>query len=123
MNVVNLMGRLVRDPEVRTAQSGTKVANYTLAVDRYKGDADFIRCVVFGKGAEFAEKFLAKGKKIAVTGSIHTDTYTTKECEKRSTFEVIANSQEFAESKKAETPEDYPDDFVNAEIPEDVPFV
>lgn len=123
MNVVNLIGRLVRDPEVRTAQSGTKVANYTLAVDRYKGDADFIRCVVFGKGAEFAEKFLAKGKKIAVTGSIHTDTYTTKEGEKRSTFEVYVNSQEFAESKKAEAPEDYPDDFVNAEIPEDVPFV
>lgn len=66
MNKVILMGRLTRDPEVRYAQgNGTAVARYTLAVDRrFKRDgeasADFIGCVVFGKAAEFAEKYLSK---------------------------------------------------------------
>ena len=79
MNKVILMGRLTRDPEMRYAQNenGTAVARYTLAVDRRSKkdgnqDADFIGCVVFGKGAEFAEKYLAKGTKIVITGRIQT---------------------------------------------------
>lgn len=75
MNKVILIGRLTRDPDVRyTGEANDKaVARYILAVDRrYKKDgeqnADFINCTVFGKGAEFAEKYLVKGTKIAVTG-------------------------------------------------------
>ena len=83
MNKVILMGRLTRDPEVRYSQgdSASAVARYTLAVDRrFKRDgeasADFINCVAFGRAAEFAERYLRQGVKIAVTGRIQTGSYT-----------------------------------------------
>ena len=86
MNKVILMGRLTRDPEVRYSQgeSANAVARYTLAVDRrFKRDgdatADFINCVSFGRAAEFAEKYLRQGVKIAVTGRIQTGSYTNKD--------------------------------------------
>lgn len=108
MNKVILIGRLTRDPEIRYAQNenGTAVARYTLAVDRRfkrdgEQDADFIGCVVFGKGAEFAEKYLAKGTKIAVTGRIQTGSYTNKDGQKVYTTDVVVEEQEFAESKAA----------------------
>ncbi len=108
MNKVILMGRLTRDPEIRYAQNenGTAVARYSLAVDRrFKRDgdqdADFIGCVVFGKGAEFAEKYLTKGMKIVVTGRIQTGSYTNKEGQKVYTTDVVVEEQEFAESKAA----------------------
>ena len=102
------MGRLTRDPEIRhtEGESGTTIARYTLAVDRrYKreGDqtADFPQCVVFGKGAEFAEKYLHKATKICVTGRIQTGSYTNREGQKVYTTDVIVEEQEFAESKAA----------------------
>ena len=108
MNKVILMGRLTRDPEIRYAQNenGTAVARYSLAVvRRFKRDgdqdADFIGCVVFGKGAEFAEKYLAKGTKIVITGRIQTGSYTNKEGQKVYTTDVVVEEQEFAESKAA----------------------
>lgn len=108
MNKVILMGRLTRDPEIRYAQNenGTAVARYTLAVDRRfkrdgEQDADFIGCVVFGKGAEFAEKYFAKGIKIVVTGRIQTGSYTNKDGQKVYTTDVVVEEQEFAESKAA----------------------
>ena len=83
MNKVILIGRLTREPEVRYSQgeNASAVARYTLAVDRrFKRDgdatADFISCVCFGKLAEFAEKYLHQGVKIAVTGRIQTGSYT-----------------------------------------------
>lgn len=108
MNKVILIGRLTRDPEVRYSQgeSSTAVARYTLAVDRrYKRDgdqtADFINCVAFGKGAEFAERYLYKGTKIAITGRIQTGSYTNKDGQKVYTTDVVVEEQEFAESKAA----------------------
>lgn len=75
MNKVILMGRLTKDPEVKYLQNdnNTAMARYTLAVDRrYRKDGnvetDFISCVTFGKNAEFAEKYLKRGLKIAVSG-------------------------------------------------------
>jgi len=106
MNKVILMGRLTRDPEVRYAQgeSSLAIARYSLAVDRRfkkpgEQDADFITCVCFGKTAEFAEKYLKQGTKIAVTGRIQTGSYTNKEGQKVYTTEVIVEDHEFAESK------------------------
>lgn len=106
MNKVILMGRLTRDPEMRYAQNenNTAVARYTLAVDRRfkrdgEQDADFIGCVVFGKGAEFAEKYLHQGTKIVITGRIQTGSYTNKEGQKVYTTDVMVEDQEFAESK------------------------
>lgn len=106
MNKVNLIGRIVRDPEVRYSQGATSmaVAKYTLAVDRrFKKDgeptADFINCIAFGKLGEFAEKYLKKGVKIAVSGRIQTGSYTNKDGNKVYTTDVIVEEQEFCESK------------------------
>lgn len=109
MNKVILMGRLTRDPEVRYSQgeNATAIARYTLAVDRRfsrnndEQTADFISCVAFGKSGEFAEKYLHKGTKIAVTGRIQTGSYTNKDGVKVYTTDVVVEDQEFAESKNA----------------------
>ena len=109
MNKVILMGRLTRDPEVRYSQgeNATAIARYTLAVDRRFNrnnddqTADFITCVAFGKSGEFAERYLHKGTKIAVTGRIQTGSYTNKDGVKVYTTEVVVEDQEFAESKNA----------------------
>lgn len=108
MNKVILMGRLTRDPEVRYSQGeqAMAVARYTLAVDRrgknQENSADFIQCVAFGKAGEFAERYLHKGTKIVLTGRIQTGSYTNKEGQRVYTTDVIAEDQEFAESKNTE---------------------
>ena len=108
MNKVILMGRLTRDPEVRYSQGENRmaVARYTLAVDRRarrdgEQSADFISCVAFGKAGEWAEKWLRKGIKIAITGRIQTGSYTNREGQKVYTTDVVIEEQEFAESKAA----------------------
>ena len=109
MNKVILMGRLTRDPEVRYSQGeqATAIARYTVAVDRRfrrDGDsqtADFIGCVAFGRQAEFAEKYLRKGTKIALTGRIQTGSYTNRDGQKVYTTDVVAEAVGFAESKTA----------------------
>lgn len=111
MNNVVLMGRLVRDPEVRYSNTSDSnplaIARYTLAVDRgYKNKgsdgqtADFISIVSFGKAGEFAEKYLRKGIKVVVTGRIQTGSYTDREGRKIYTTEVVTSDIEFAESKR-----------------------
>lgn len=106
-NKVFLCGRATRDCEVR--ESGdTKVARYSLAVDRKysKGEdkqTDFINIVCFGKSAEFAENYIKKGTKMIVIGRIQTGSYTNKDGQKVNTFDVVAEDQEFAESKSANT--------------------
>ncbi len=105
MNKVILMGRLTRDPDMRGEGQGL-VARYSLAVDRRfsrneENNTDFINIVVFGKGAEFAQNYLKKGTKVLVTGRIQTGSYTNKEGQKVYTTDVIAEDQEFAESKNA----------------------
>ena len=107
MNRVILMGRIVRDPEVRYsngANGSTAVARYTLAVDRKfkqegQPNADFIGCIAFGKLGEFAEKYLHKGVKIAVTGRIQTGSYKNKDGNTVYTTDVVVEEQEFCESK------------------------
>lgn len=109
MNKVILMGRLTREPEIRysSGENQMAIARYTLAVDRrFKQEgadnqADFIHCVVFGRGAEFAENYLHQGVKIAVSGRIQTGSYTNKAGKKVYTTEVVVEEQEFAESRKA----------------------
>ena len=106
MNKVVLMGRLVRDPEVRYSQgeNALAIARYTLAVDRrFKKDneqtADFIPCIVFGKSAEFVEKYFRQGTKVTVCGRIQTGSYTNKDGVRVYTTDVAVEEQEFAESK------------------------
>lgn len=113
MNKAILIGRLTRDPDVRKSGE-TMVARYTLAVDRFKDGADFISCVAFGKSAEFADKYLKKGTKIAVTGRIQTGSYENREGQKVYTTDVIVETHEFVEPKNKEPQEPMltPDDFV-----------
>lgn len=109
MNRVILMGRLTRDPDVRYSQGDNPmaIARYTLAVDRRTAkssdgqNADFISCVAFGRSAEFAEKYLHQGTKIAITGRIQTGSYTNRDGQKVYTTDVVVEDQEFAESKAA----------------------
>ena len=107
MNKVILMGRIVRDPDVRYSQGAngsTAVARYSLAVDRkFKQEgqptADFINCIAFGKLGEFAEKYLHKGVKIAVVGRIQTGSYKNKDGNTVYTTDVVVEEHEFCESK------------------------
>ena len=139
MNKVILVGRLTRDPEVRYSQGENTmaIARYTIAVNRRfkrEGDpeADFIRCVVFGRAAEFAEKYFRQGLRIAISGRIQTGSYTNKEGVKVYTTEVVVEEQEFADSMAerehtqtpASAPESSGDGFMNIPegIDEELPF-
>lgn len=109
MNRVILMGRLTRDPDVRYSQTqdgnSMAIARYTLAVDRRRSrneneqNADFVSCVVFGKGGEFAEKYFRQGMRVLVSGRLQTGSYTNKDGQKIYTTDVVVEEQEFADSK------------------------
>lgn len=140
MNKVVLMGRLCRDPEVRysntkDSQESLCIARYVLAVDRRgpkkEGEqaADFINVMAFGKAGEFAEKYFKKGTKLIVSGRIQTGSYTNKDGVKVYTTDIVAEEQEFAESKKSESGSAFDhmeeqNDFQNIPegIEDDLPF-
>ena len=132
MNKVVLIGRLTADVEARATTTGTAVSRYRLAVDRrFKRDgeqeADFISVVTFGKAAEFAEKYFKKGMKVAVTGRIQTGSYKDKDGKTIWTTDVIAEDQEFVESKKSteeEKPAEDQDGFMSIPdtLDESLPF-
>lgn len=117
MNCINLIGRLTADPII-VFSGETKIARYTLAVDRSNKDTDFITCVCFKNGADFAERFLHKGVKVGVTGSLQTGSYE-KNGVKHYTSDVIVNTHTFCENKG--TAKDVPadaNDFM--EIPDNI---
>lgn len=106
MNKVVMMGRLTRDPEIRYSQgaNATAVARFTIAVDRRfkkegEPDADFFSCTAFGKTAEFVEKYLKQGTKIALSGRVENDNYTNKDGQKVYGTRILVEECEFAESK------------------------
>lgn len=106
LNHITIMGRLVRDPELRRTGSGKAVTSFTVAVDRDFGGngqdkkADFIDCVAWQQTAEFAAKYFRKGKMIVVSGSLQIRDWTDKEGNKRKSAEVIANNCYFGEPKR-----------------------
>lgn len=134
MNSVQLLGRLVRDPEVRYTQgeNTTSVARFTVACNRkYKKnseqEADFISCVAFGKTAEFIERYFNKGSSIALNGRIQTGSYTNKDGAKVYTTDVVVESLEFVGKKSDDNSADTSkqnDDFMNIpdDIDENLPF-
>lgn len=117
MNSVVLIGRLVREPELRFLSStSTAVCQFTIAVDKNlskdkktqfeaqgKATADFIRIVVWGKQGENCSKYLEKGQKVAVSGSISTSSYKTQTGETRYSTDIIASSVEFLERSDKKT--------------------
>ena len=129
------LGRLTRDPDIRYTNGEEQmcVARYTVAIDRKvkkegQQNADFVSCVAFGKNGEFAEKYLKKGTKIAVEGRIQTGSYINKDGQKVYTTDIVVESQEFAESKKAtdeqEEPTETNDGYIDIPegIEQDLPF-
>ncbi len=107
MNSVQLVGRFTRDPEVRYTDGGLSIARFTLAIDRrFKQEggpsADFIRCVAFGKTAEFIEKYFHQGMRIGLNGRIQTGSYTNQEGTTVYTTDVVAENVEFVESKRSQ---------------------
>ena len=106
MNKVILMGRLVRDPEVRYSQGAepVAVAKYTLAVNRRfkrqgEQEADFINCVAFGKAGEFAEKYFKKGQMVSIVGRLQVRSWDDKEGKKRYATDVVVEEQYFTGGK------------------------
>lgn len=102
MNQVVLTGRLTRDPEKRYSSSNMPITKFTIAVDRMarQGEerkADFIRIVVFDKQAENCDRYLQKGKKVAVVGRIQTGSYENQQGQRIYTTDVVANNVEFLE--------------------------
>lgn len=130
MNKVVLIGRLTADPEIYTYGDGKILAKYTLAVDRNMGgtgerQADFIPCAAFGKGGEFARKYLHKGMKIAVEGRINVSRYIKDDGTTAYSTEVIVATHEFCEKKADATVRpangqefrDIPDDWEDGDFP------
>lgn len=110
MNNVSLVGRLTRDPDVKTSSSGTMIAQFSVAVDRRYKDkttgeygVDFPNIVAFGSTAEFIQKYFRKGQRIGIVGRIQTRSWEADDGTKRYATEVIAENVEFVESKKSES--------------------
>ena len=131
MNKVELMGRLVADPEIRYTQNDGSlcIAKYRLAVDRRfkregEQEADFISCTAFGKAGEFAEKYFHKGTKVVVVGRLQTGSYTNNDGVKVYTTDVVIEEQFFAESKSSNVSSHAKsdDDFMNVPDEDDLPF-
>lgn len=109
MNKTTIIGRITKDPEVRYSTSNVAFGSYTIAVDRpVAKDAekvtDFLYCKVVGKTAEFVEKYLKKGMKIAVSGRVQCDNFKDKEGNNRSTTYIQVLEHEFCESKGSSEP-------------------
>ena len=125
MNRVEIIGRLTRDPEIRVTQDGqTTIGRFGIAVDRRGKEqkADFFNVTAFNKTAQFAEKYLKKGTKIALSGRLQQDEYTNKDGQKVTSVSVVAEEVEFCESKKTE---DKPKDGfmdVPKDLGEELPF-
>ena len=107
MNIIAITGRLAQDVTVRQTANGKPVANFSIAVQRNtknengQYDADFFNVTCFNSTAEFAEKYLAKGVKVEISGAIQNNSWTDKEGNKRISTVIYANNIGFAESKKA----------------------
>lgn len=125
LNKVIVMGRLVRDPELRRTNSGTAVASFTIACNRdFKSDggereADFIECVAWRNTAEFVSKYFAKGRMAVVSGRLQTRNWTDKEGNKRKATEIVAERVYFCDSKREELQSYAAPQESFAELPDD----
>jgi single-strand DNA-binding protein len=130
MNKIFITGNLVRDPDKRVTTSGINVCSFTVAVNRRRRDqnqpteADYFHVTVWRELAESCGKYLAKGRKVAVTGSASLSTYQAKTGETRATIEVDAQEVEFLSPAEKKTEEKHEDKSGFVEVPddEDIPF-
>lgn len=130
LNKIIVMGRMVRNPELRRTNTGTAVASFTIACDRdFKSeggerDADFIECVAWRNTAEFVSKYFTKGRMAVVSGRLQTRNWTDKEGNKRNAKEIVAESVYFGDSKREELQSYAAPQESFAELPDDgeIPF-
>ncbi|MFB3176632.1 single-stranded DNA-binding protein [Staphylococcus pseudintermedius] len=128
INRVVLVGRLTKDPEFRTTQSGVEVATFTLAVNRnYKNkngeqQADFINCIVFRKQAENVNNYLSKGNLAGVDGRLQSRSYENQEGRRIFVTEVICDSVQFLESKNNNQSNNQPQQQRGQASAQDNPF-
>lgn len=106
MNKLTIIGNLTRDPELRTTQSGKNVCTFTVAVNRrgQQQEADFFRVSAWDKLGENCQRYLVKGRKVAVEGSVSVNSYTTQSGENRASLEVFARDVEFLSAREESAP-------------------
>lgn len=127
MNNIVLLGRLTKDAEIRSTQSGKVVASFTLAVDRPyaqngKKEADFIACQIWGKSAEVLGKSVHKGQRILLEGRLQIRQYTDKNGNKRTAAEVVTERFEFIERKEQTEPQGMENFGQQMPFDEEIPF-
>ena len=114
LNSITLMGRLTKEPDFRTTQSGTNVVSFTLAVDRdYQSggsekQTDFVECVAWRNTADFVSKYFHKGQMMALRGSLQSRKWEDKNGNSRVSWEVLADSVYFCDGKKSDGNADRP---------------
>lgn len=130
MNNCNFTGRLTKDPELKTTQSGKKYLRFCLAVDGIKDKdgnktADFVDCIAWNKSGEIIAQYARKGSKLGISGRLHTTTYD-KDGEKRKSVDVVVNEFELLDSKpkdQAEQPQELPQEQPDQiDLPQELPF-
>ena len=122
MNNVTLLGRLTKDPDMRYTTGGTSVCTFTLAVDRFKKDeADFINIVTWNKTADLCEKYLAKGRLVALVGRIQTRNYEGTDGKKVYVTEVVADQVKFLPNGQKQESGGIMDGAVKEQL-DDMPF-
>lgn len=127
MNNIVLLGRLTKDADIRSTQSGKVVASFTLAVDRPytqngKKEADFIACQIWGKSAEVFGKSVHKGQRVLLEGRLQLRQYTDKNGNKRTAAEVVTDRFEFIERKEQTAPQSMEDFGQQMPFDEEIPF-
>lgn len=122
MNSLNLIGRLVADPEVRHTAGGTEVSNFRIAVQRDKEVADFIPCTAYGKTAENINRYFHKGEMIGISGSIRIDQWKNEMGENRSKTYCSVSRFDFVGSRKNDESYDDRPIFTQVDEDDDFPF-
>ena len=129
MNKLMIIGNLTKDPELRTTQSGINVCTFTVAVNKKKQreeqqEADFFRVTAWRQLADICSKFLQKGKKVAVVGSVGVNTFTGSDGTTRASLEVTADDVEFLSPRVSDMPPEVPSEpkFVQVDLGDELPF-
>lgn len=122
MNRVDIIGRIVRDIKTESSTSGTTYLRNAIAVDRKgkKDEADFFEITAFNKTAEFIEKYFSKGKRIAISGHLQSNSYKDKEGKNHTSVAIIVDEVDFCDSKAEQTTKS--EGFLDVNVTEELPF-
>lgn len=125
MNITIMTGNLTKDPQINWAKNGEAIAHFDIAVNRMKEGVDYFRVTVFGKQAENCERYLAKGRKVAVMGRLQNNSYKNKDDIEVRYDEIIATNVEFLTPKEKDV-RNYEEDARNAlmfgSVDDDLPY-